>query len=48
LNVLLKFEGDLQRARRAMVRDEGDRTRRERDEFGRLRRDDESGRFRGN
>ncbi|PMP84464.1 MAG: ATPase [Roseiflexus castenholzii] len=48
LNVLLKFEGDLQRARRAMVRDEGDRARRERDEFGRLRRDDESGRFRGN
>ena len=48
LNVLLKFEGDLQRARRAMVRDEGDRARRERDELGRPRRDDESGRFRGN
>lgn len=49
LNVLLKYEGDLQRARRAMVRDD-ERVRRERDEGGRPRRerDDDGGRYRGN
>lgn len=50
LNVLLKFEGDLQRARRAMLRDD-ERVRRERDEGGgrpRRERDEEGGRYRGN